>query len=80
MCPCTLVERKRKCLVNALDVVERLPDPTDPTTKPKTPTCSANVQLRDVPHTLDPVEAEGEFLQHDDVATVMMKLPGQGFS
>ena len=29
MCPHTLVDRKRKRLVNAVDVVERLRDPTD---------------------------------------------------
>ena len=39
------------------------------------PLRSTHVQLGDVPLTLDPVEAEGEFRQHDDVVTVMMKLP-----
>ena len=40
----------------------------------------AHVQLGDVPRTLDPAEAEGEYRQHDDVLTVMMKLPEQGFA
>ena len=65
MCPRTLVDRKRKRLVNAVDVVERLRDPTDPSTERTAPPRSAHVQLDDVPRTLDPVEAEGEFRQHD---------------
>ena len=48
-------------LVNAVDVVERLRDPTDPSTKRTAPPLLAHVQLDDVPRTLDPVEAEGEF-------------------
>ena len=80
MCPRTLVDRKRKRLVNAVDVVERLQGPTDPSTERTAPPCSAHVQLDDVPLTLDPVEAEEEFRQHDGVATVMMKLPTQGFA
>ena len=40
----------------------------------------AHVQLDDVPRTLDPVEAEGEFRQHDGVPTVMMMLPEQGLA
>ena len=63
-----------------VDVVERLRDPTDPSTERTVPPRSAHVQLDDVPRTLDPVEAEGEFRQHDGVATVMMKLPAQGFA
>ena len=80
MCPRTLVDRKRKHLVNAVDVVERLRDPTDPSTERTAPPRSAHVQLDDVPRALDPVEDEGEFRQHDDVAMVMMKLPAQGFT
>ena len=76
MCPRTLVDRKRKRFNNAVDVVERLRDPTERTTPP----CSAHVQLDDVPLALDPVEAEGEFRQHDGLVTVMMKLPAQGFT
>ena len=53
-----------------VDVVERLLDSTNHTTPPS----SAHVQLDDVPRTLDPVEAEGEFRQHDGVMTVLMML------
>ena len=49
---------------NAVDVVERLRDPTDPSTKRTAPPRSAHVQLSDVPQTIDPVEVEGEFHQH----------------
>ena len=80
VCPCTLVDRKRKRYDNAVDVVVRLHDLTDLSTERTAPHCSAHVQLDDVPRTLGPVEAEGEFLQHDGVATVMMKLPMQGFT
>ena len=65
---------------NGVDVVERLRDPTDPSTERTAPPCSTHVQLDDVPWALDPVEAEGEFRQHDGVATVMTKLPVQGFA
>ena len=80
MCPRTLVDRKRKRFINAVDVVICLHDPTDPSTEDTTPPRSAHVQLGDVPRTLDPVEAEGEFRQHDGVVTVMMMLPAQGFA
>ena len=80
MCPRTLVDRKRKHLVNAVDVVERLRDPTDPSTERTTPPRLAHVQLSDVPQTLNLAEAEGQFHQHDGVVTVMMKLPAQGFA
>ena len=78
--PRTLVDRKRKHFINAVDVVVHLHDPTDPSTERTVPPCSAHVQLDDVPRTLDPVEAEGEFRQHDGVATVMIKLSAQGFA
>ena len=71
---------KAEVLVNAVDVVKRLRDPSDPSTECTAPLRSAHVQLDDVPRTLDPVEAEGEFHQHDSVAMVMMKLPAQGFA
>ena len=71
---------KAEAFSNAVDVVERLHDPTDPSTERTAPPCSAHVQLDDVPRALDPVEAEGEFRQHDGVAMVMMKLPAQGFA
>ena len=80
MCPRTLVDRKRKRFINAVDVVVCLHDPTDPSTECTAPPCSAHVQLDDVPRTLDPLEDEGEFRQHDDVAMVMMMLSAQGFA
>ena len=80
MCPRTLVDRKRKRYVNAVDVVERLHDPTDPSTERTAPLCSAHIQHDDVPQALDTVEYEGEFRRHDGMATVMMKLPAQGFA
>ena len=70
---------KAEALSNAVDVVERLRDPTDRTERTARPR-SAHVQLGDVPQTLDPAEAEGEFRQHNGVMTVMMKLPTQGFA
>ena len=79
-CPRTLVDRKRKQYNNAVDVVVRLHDPTDPSTEHTAPPSSAHVQLDDVPRTVDPVEAEGELRQHDGMMTVMMKLPAQGFA
>ena len=57
----TLIDRKRKRYDNAVDVVIRLHDPTDPSTERSPPPCSAHVELDDVPRALDPVEAEGEF-------------------
>ena len=59
MCPCTLVDRKRKRYVNAVDVVERLHDSTDPSTERTPPPCLAHVQLDDVPRAFDPVEGRG---------------------
>ena len=71
---------KAEAFNNAVDVVERLHDPTDPSTECTAPPRSAHDQLGDIPHTLNPAEAEGEFCQHDGVVTVMMKLPTQGFA
>ena len=79
MCLRTLVP-KAEAFSNTVDVVERLRDPTNPSTERTAPPRSATVQLGDVPRTLDPVEAEGEFRQHDSVMMVMMKLPTQGFT
>ena len=79
-CLRTLIDRKRKRYDNAVDVVVRLHDPTDPSTEHTTLPCSADVQLDDVPRTLDPAEADGELRQHDGVMMVMMKLPTQGFA
>ena len=47
--PRTLVDRKRKRYENAVDVVERLHDPADPSTERTAPPSSAHVQLDDVP-------------------------------
>ena len=71
---------KAEAFSNAVDVVEHLRDPIDPSTKRTTPPRSAHIQLGDVPRTLDPAEIEGEFRQHDGVMTVMMKLLMQGFA
>ena len=68
---------KAEAFSNAVDVVERL---RDPSTERMTPPRSAHVQLDDVPRARDPVEDEGEFRQHNGMATVMMKLPAQGFA
>ena len=71
---------KAEAFSNAVDVVELLSDPTDPSTERTAPPCSAHVQLDDVPRALDPVEVKGEFCQHDNVVTVVMMLPAQGFA
>ena len=57
--PRTLVDRKRKCYDNVVDVVVRLHDPTDLSIERTTPLRSAHVQLGDVPRTLDPAECRG---------------------
>ena len=44
----TLIDRKRKRYINAVDVVVRLHDPTDPRTESTTPPSSAHVRLGDV--------------------------------
>ena len=71
---------KAEVFSNAVDVVERLRDPTDPSAEHTTPPCSAQVHHDDVPRALDPVEDEGEFRRHDGVTMVMMKLLAQGFA
>ena len=58
-CLRTLVDRKRKYYDNAVDVVVRLHDPTNPSTESTTPPPYAHVQLGDVPRTHDPVELRG---------------------
>ena len=50
---------KAKAFSNAIDVVERLHDPTDPNTERTAPPCSAHIQHDDVPRALDPVEGRG---------------------
>ena len=71
---------KAEAFSNDVDVVERLHDPTDPSTECTAPPRSAHIQPDDVPRALDPVEDEGVFPQHDGVATVLMMLPAQGFA
>ena len=73
-CLCTLVDRKRKRYINAVDVVERLHDPST------TPPCSAHIQLDDVPRTPIQQSFAGKFHQHDGVMMVLMMLPTQGFA
>ena len=60
-CPRTVVDRKQKRYDNAVDVVVRLHDPTDPSTERTTPPSSAHIQLGDVPRTHDPAELRGRF-------------------
>ena len=79
-CLCTLVDRQCKRYDNAVDVVVRLHDPTDPSTECTAPPSSAHVQLDDVPRTLIQQSSTGEFLQPDGVMTVLMMLPTQGFA
>ena len=50
---------KAEAFINAVDVVVRLHDLTDPSTERTAPPCSAHVQLDDVPQTLDPAEGRG---------------------
>ena len=57
--PRTLVDRKRKRYDNAVDVVVRIHDPTDPSTESTAPPRSAHVRLGDVPRNLDPAECRG---------------------
>ena len=72
MCLRTLVDRKRKRYVNAVDVVERLHDPTDLAPNIRYLRVWAHVQLDDVPRTPIQPSVEGEFRQHDGVVTMMM--------
>ena len=66
--------------INAVDVVVRLHDLTDPSTESTAPPSSPHVQLDDVPRTPIQQSFTGEFRQHDGVVTVMMLLPTQGFA
>ena len=72
MCPRTLVDRKRKRSDNAVDVVVRLHNPTDPSTERTTPPSSAHVQLDDDPRTPIQQSVGDEFRQRDGVVTMMM--------
>ena len=70
--PRTIVDRKRKHYDNAVDVVERLHDPNDPSNERTAPPSSAHVQPDDVPRTPIQPSVEGEYRQHDGVVTMMM--------
>ena len=72
MCPRTLVDRKRKRYDNAVDVVVRLHDPTDPSTERMEPPSSAHVQLDDDLRTPIQQSVGDEFRQHGGVVTMMM--------
>ena len=50
---------KVEALSNTVDVVERVRDPTDPSTERMAPPCSAHVQLSDVPRLIDPARHRG---------------------
>ena len=50
-CLRTLIDRKRERYENAVDVLVRLHDPTDPSTECTAPPSLAHVQLGDVPRT-----------------------------
>ena len=73
--PRTLVDRKWKRYDNTVDVVVCLHDRPILSTERTTPSCSAHVQLGDVPQTHDPVElrrrvSSARRRDHgDDVAT-----------
>ena len=71
-CPCTLVDRKRKRYDNAVDVVVRLHDPTDPRTERTGPPSSVHVQLDDDLRAPIQQSSGDEFRQHDGVVTMMM--------
>ena len=72
MCPRTLVDRKRKRYDNAVDVVVRLHDPTDPSTERTAPPSSAHIQLDDDLRAPIQQSVRDEFRQHDGVVTMMM--------
>ena len=71
-CPRTLVDHERKHYNNAVDVVVRLHDPTDPSTERTAPPSSAHVQLDDDPWTPIQQNVGEEFCQHDGMVTMMM--------
>ena len=71
-CPRTLVDRKWKRYDNAVDVVVRLYDPTDPSIERTAPPSSAHVQLDDDPRTPIQQSVGDEFRQHDSEVMMMM--------
>ena len=68
-CLRTLVDRQRKRYYNVVDVVVRLHDPTDPSTKRTAPPSSAHVQLDDDPQTSIQQGIRDEFRQNDGMVT-----------
>ena len=64
--------QKVEAFSNAVDVVERLRDPTDPSTERTAPPSSAHVQLDDDPRTPIQQGVGDEFRQHDGMVTMMM--------
>ena len=60
-CLRTLVDHSRKRYINAVDVVVRLHDPTDPSIERTAPPSSAHVQLDDVHELTIHQSFEGEF-------------------
>ena len=79
-CPYTLVDHKRKCYDNAVDVVVRLHDPTDPSTERTAPPSSAHVRLGDVPRTHNPAKCWGRVPLARRRGDDLDVLPSQGFA
>ena len=75
--PRTLADHKRKHYENAVDVVIRLHDPTDPSTERTAPPSSAHVQLDDDLRPPIQPSSGDEFRQHDGVVTMMMFYRGR---
>ena len=71
----SLVDHSRKRYINAVDIVIRLHDPTNPSTESTAPPSSAHVQLGDVLAFLIQQDSEvvDEFRQHDGVVTMLVK-------
>ena len=68
----TLVDRKRKCYNNAVDVLVHLHSPTDQAPKLRHLRVFAHVQLDDDPQTLIQQIFREELCQHDGVVTILM--------
>ena len=79
-CSRTLIDRQQKRYHNAVDVVVRLHDPTDPSTERTAPPSSAQFSSMTSLELTIQQSFEGEFRQHDGVMTVMMMLLTQGFA
>ena len=63
---------KAEVFSNAIDVVERLRDATDPSTERTAPPCSAHVQHDEDPRTPIQQSVGEEFHQHDGMLTILM--------